>query len=90
MTNKCGSPRKGSGYTATGRSTQSDALPGAWFVLEPSNPQIGRSARSSWSSRIFVFERKRAVGSVPSIQMYSALMVTVAPVLGASAQSRRA
>jgi hypothetical protein len=29
----------------------------------------------------FVFERRRAVGSVPSIQMYSALIATVAPVL---------
>ena len=26
---------------------------------------------------IFVFERRRAVGSVPSIQMYSALIATV-------------
>ena len=38
-----------SGRRAAGRgtrtracSTQSDALPGAWFVLEPSKPQIGR------------------------------------------------
>ena len=30
--------------TTTGRSTQSDLSPGAWFVLEPSKPQIGRSA----------------------------------------------
>jgi hypothetical protein len=45
-------------------------------VLEPSKPQIGSSAPSA---RIFVFDRKRAVGSVPSIQMYSALNVTSAP-----------
>ena len=54
-------------------STQSEFLPGAWFVLEPSKPQIGRS---SPSAMILVLERRRAVGSVPSIQMYSALKVT--------------
>jgi hypothetical protein len=51
--------------------------PGAWLVLEPSNPQIGRS---SAFGKTFVFDRRRAVGSVPSIQMYSAL-ITAAPVL---------
>jgi hypothetical protein len=44
--------------------------PGAWLVLEPSKPHSGSSAPSA---RIFVFERSRALGSVPSIQMYSAL-----------------
>ncbi len=39
-------------------------------MLEPSKPQIGSSAPSS---TILVFERSFAVGSVPSIQMYSAL-----------------
>ena len=34
-----------------------------------------RSAGSAPSARIFVFDRSLAVGSVPSIQMYSALMV---------------
>ena len=47
-----------------------DALPGAWFVDEPSKPQMGSSAPLA---RILVFERSFAVGSVPSIQMYSAL-----------------
>ena len=36
-------PRIGSGQVNTGRSTQSEFSPGAWFVLEPSNPQIGNS-----------------------------------------------
>src|SRR5918995_5816497 len=63
-------PRIGSGHENTGCSTQSDLSPGAWLVLEPSKPQMGRSAPSS---RILVFERSLAVGSEPSIQMYSAL-----------------
>ncbi len=63
-------PRMGSGHEKTGCSTQSDLSPGAWFVLDPSKPQIGSSAPSA---RIFVFDRSLAVGSVPSIQMYSAL-----------------
>ena len=54
----------------TGWSTQSDALPGAWFVEEPSKPQIPGSVPSATT---FVFDRSFAVGSVPSIQMYSAL-----------------
>ena len=61
----------GSGQLNTGWSTQSDLSPGAWFVDEPSKPQIGRSFVPS--SRIFVFERSLAVGAVPSTQMYSAL-----------------
>src|SRR5512136_2151716 len=67
-------PRIGSGHENTGRSTQSELEPGAWLVLEPSKPQIGRSLPSC---RTFVFDRRRAVGSVPSIQMYSALIATV-------------
>ncbi len=63
-------PRTGSGQENTGFSTQSDALPGAWLVDDPSKPQMGSSAPSA---RIFVFDRSFAVGSVPSIQMYSAL-----------------
>jgi hypothetical protein len=70
ITSLCGLPRIGSGHENTGRSTQSELLPGAWFVLEPSKPQIGRSAPSAST---FVFDRNRAVGSVPSIQRYSAL-----------------
>src|SRR4051794_2873784 len=63
-------PRSGSGTVSTGLSTQSEFLPGAWFVLEPSNPQMG--GRSP-DGTIFVFDRSLAVGFVPSIQMYSAL-----------------
>jgi hypothetical protein len=66
-------PRIGSGQENTGLSTQSEAFPGAWLVLEPSKPQMGRSV--AWV-RILVFDRSRGVGSVPSIQMYSALIVT--------------
>ena len=51
-------------------STQSLLSPVAWFVLEPSNPQIGSSPSPVM---IFVLERSFGVGSVPSIQMYSAL-----------------
>src|SRR5688572_22539395 len=67
-------PRIGSGQLNTGRSTQSDLSPGAWLVDDPSKPQIGRSPAFVPSSRIFVFERSLAVGSVPSTQMYSALI----------------
>ena len=54
----------------TGLSTQSLLSPVAWFVLDPSKPQIGSSASSA---TILVFEPQLGVGSVPSIQMYSAL-----------------
>ena len=70
ITSTLSPPRIGSGHENTGFSTQSELLPGAWLVLDPSKPQIGSSAPSA---RTFVFERRRAVGSVPSIQMYSAL-----------------
>src|SRR6478736_6265308 len=70
MTRTSRPPRIGSGKEATGLSTRSEAWPSAWFVLEPSKPQIGGSAPSV---RILVFDRSLAVGRVPSIQMYSAL-----------------
>src|SRR5690625_721259 len=70
MTSLLSPPRIGSGQTNTGWRTQSDALPGAWLVLEPSNPHSGSPAPSA---RTFVLERSLAVGSLPSIQMYSAL-----------------
>ena len=70
MTMTSSPPRIGSGQTNTGCRTQSELDPGAWLVLEPSKPQIGSSALSG---RTLVFDRSRAVGSVPSIQMYSAL-----------------
>jgi hypothetical protein len=60
----------GSGQTNTGFSTQSEFDPGAWFVLDPSKPQIGGA---SLAGTILVLERSFAVGLVPSIQMYSAL-----------------
>src|SRR5690349_928150 len=74
MTRMLSPPRIGSGQLNTGRSTQSDLSPGAWLVDDPSKPQIGRSFGLVPSSRIFVFERSLAVGSVPSTQMYSALI----------------
>ncbi len=70
MTRTSSPPRIGSAKEATGCSTQSELLPGAWFVLEPSKPQMPSSPPSG---TILVFDRILAVGSVPSIQMYSAL-----------------
>ena len=69
-------PRIGSGQEKTGLSTRSEEWPSAWFVEDPSKPQIGRSWPLVSSARIFVLERSLAVGSVPSIQMYSALKLT--------------
>src|SRR5579863_8273670 len=66
-------PRIGSGQVNTGTSTRSEAWPSAWPVLEPSQPQMPGSAPPA---RILVLERSLAVGSVPSIQMYSALKLT--------------
>ena len=63
-------PRIGSGQVNTGRNTQSEFSPGAWFVLEPSNPQIGGS---SPFGTILPLDRSFDTGSDPSIQIYSAL-----------------
>ena len=63
-------PRTGSGQVNTGCNTQSEFSPGAWLVLDPSKPQIGGS---SPFGTILPLERSLDVGSVPSIQMYSAL-----------------
>src|ERR1700704_1364368 len=79
-------PRIGSGNEATGLSTRSQAWPSAWFVLEPSKPQIGGSARSA---RILVFDRSLAVGRVPSIQMYSALYRMVVLSVGKVGEDAR-
>lgn len=76
MTRMSSPPRIGSGKLATGLSTRSEECPSAWFVDDPSKPQIGSSAPLASSARIFVLERSLAVGWVPSIQMYSALKVT--------------
>ena len=46
----------------------------AWLVLDPSKPQMGGSSESG---RILVLDRISAMGTVPSIQMYSALYVTL-------------
>jgi hypothetical protein len=69
----------GSGQVKTGWSTQSDLSPGAWFVDDPSKPQIGSSVFPC--SMILVFERSLAVGAVPSTQMYSALYAIRVPFL---------
>jgi len=61
--------RSGSGQVKTGTKTQSENEPVAWFVLEPSKPQISGFLPSAMMR---VFERKPCVGSAPSIQMYSA------------------
>src|ERR1041385_1940668 len=76
-------PRIGSLQKKTGCSAQSDLSPGAWFVLDPSNAQPGRSFKdltvSTFTTRVLL--RSFCVGSVPSIQMYSAqtTMVGVPP-----------
>jgi hypothetical protein len=69
MTSLSLSPRSGSGHSKTGWRTQSLSLPSAWLVLDPSKPQIGGSLPSS---TILVLLRSSGLGSVPSIQMYSA------------------
>ncbi len=69
MTSLSPSARRGSGHTKTGWRTQSESFPSAWFVLEPSKPQIPGSLPPS---TILVLLRRSGVGSVPSIQMYSA------------------
>src|SRR5919198_1371200 len=70
-------PRIGSGQEKTGLRTRSEEWPSAWFVEDPSKPQIGSASRPGGSpAMIFVLERSLAVGWVPSIQMYSALKVT--------------
>ena len=61
--------RRGSGQLKTGCRTQSESLPLAWLVLEPSNPQIPGSLPSA-TMRVLL--RRSGDGSVPSIQMYSA------------------
>ena len=72
--------RRGSGRgtrtRAAARSPSCCPAPGSC-----SNRRSPRSAGRRRPARIFVFERSRAVGSVPSIQMYSALYGHVAPVL---------
>ena len=69
MTNLLFPPDIGSGQEKTGRNTQSEFSPGAWLVLEPSNPQIGKSDPSG---SILVLDLSEGDGSVPSIQIYSA------------------
>src|SRR5690554_3571048 len=80
-TRRLSPPRIGSGQLNTGFRTQSDWSPGAWLVDDPSKPQMGRSAGATPSAMILVFERSLAVGSVPSIQMYSALYGIRVPFL---------
>jgi hypothetical protein len=59
---------------------QSDASPVACSVEEPSKPQIGGVVTLSF--RILVLERRRGVGCVPSLQMYSAWYGTVVSFVG--------
>ena len=56
----------------------------AWLVLEPSKPQM---PGSSPSARILVLDADLGVGSVPSIQMYSALVGHWCPPLGCRRRS---
>ena len=84
ITNTLSPPVIGSGHVYTGLNTQSELSPGAWLVLEPSNPQIGKSVVPSGST--LVFERRDGVGSVPSVQMYSALNAISLPLCKLSAK----
>src|SRR4051794_31124913 len=63
-------PRIGSGYAATGWSTQSELLPGAFVLVGGLGWGLVVGVGGGWGG---VFDRRRGVGSVPSIQMYSAL-----------------
>src|ERR1035441_7121835 len=59
-------PRNGSLHTKTGRSTQSELSPVAWFVLEPSKPQIPGCLLSAMTLVLLLTSGE---GLVPSIQM---------------------
>ena len=74
-------PRNGSLHIHTGLSLQSLSSPSACKVLDPSNPHVGNSLwEETGSFKIFVLERKFAVGSYPSIQIYYALIfIIIAP-----------
>ncbi len=62
-------PRSGFGHVKTGSNMQSELAPVAWFVLDPSKPHSGGFLPLAM---ILVLLRSLCVGSVPSIQMYSA------------------
>jgi len=57
------------GHVKAGSNTQSEKWPVAWFVLEPSKPHTGGFCPTV---TILVLLRSFRVGSLPSIQMYSA------------------
>ena len=78
MTRMLSPPRIGSGQVKTGCRTTSELSPVAWLVLEPSKPQMPTSPPSGM---ILVLDRISAVGSTPSIHMYSALYVTLTSVV---------
>ena len=70
--------RWGSGKMFTGFSRQSDELPSACLVDEPSNIQMGHSSRvPPKSDRTMVLLRMFCVGSYPSSQMYSSFAFSV-------------
>ena len=75
-------PRIGSGHIHTGFNKQSLSPPSACNVLDPSKPHVGSSeTEETVPSRTFVFDLKPAVGSYPSIQIYSAFTFIFTPFL---------
>src|SRR5210317_1327972 len=61
----------------TGLRRQSEELPSAWRVEEPSNIQIGHSSSVPLKSeRTIVLLRMFCVGSYPSSQMYSSFALS--------------
>ena len=82
MTKIFSPPRIGSGHIHTGFSKQSLSPPSACNVLDPSKPQVGSSETEDTApSNTLVFDLKLAVGSYPSIQIYSAFTFIFTPFL---------
>ena len=64
--------RSGSGNIATGFRTQSEELPSAWLVEDPSKFHIGQSSKLPLKSLLtIVLLLMLCVGSFPSSQIYS-------------------
>ena len=89
ITSTLSPPRIGSGHDEHGLQHAVGCLARRLVRARTVEAPDRQARQIALPSRIFVFDRRRAVGSVPSIQMYSALITTVAPVLGARTQCPR-
>ena len=67
ITSMLSPPRIGSGHENTGCSTQSEFVPGAWFVLDPSKPQIGRFSPSRQDLGLRTQPRRRLGAVDPDV-----------------------